>query len=596
MQTLNDVHQQFAEYFDEPALKPFLYTLSRKMSEGHICIHTTDIDEEILPDPYKALAGSAVPTESHLVGKGAEDYKPFILDGDRLYLHRYFHYESRLLQAIAKLVNVDEAIRRIRMESLKSLQSFVQKLFRNDDAENTDWQLAAAIIAVLNNFTIITGGPGTGKTTTVAKILAILFSMQPGMKIALAAPTGKAGARMAESLLNAKIDAGENIRSLFKMLKPATIHRLLGWQKGSPYFKYNANNPLPYDLVVVDESSMIDVALFAKLLDALKRDARIILLGDKDQLSSVEAGSLFGDLCRALPELNAFDEEHRNLINFFVAKDEAKVPMIAESSSGKHLLSQHLVELKYSHRFKADKGIGKLSRAVISNNKGVLQQFIDAGSNDQVLIDQRYDQHIFETFAEGYKEYIAEPDIRLALEKMNKLRILCAVWQGPQGVYSLNAMVEAYLIKLGSLKRDSEFYDHRPVIVMQNDYMLGLYNGDTGILRKDENGVMKAWFIDAAEGNNGNLKSVLPGFIAQLETVFAMTIHKSQGSEFGEVMVVLPQHTGLQLLTRELLYTGITRARHKVIIQSDAETLLATADAVVERGSGVVERLAKYNE
>jgi exodeoxyribonuclease V alpha subunit len=594
MQTLNDVHQQFAEYFDEPDLKPYLYALSRKMSEGHICIFTKEIDLTQLPESYQNIAGRTISTKGHLVGPDEESYKPFVLDGERLYLHRYFHYETQLLQNIAARVNLPDEVKKKREEDILNLKDFISNLFYNETAKDIDWQLAAAITAVLNNFTIITGGPGTGKTTTVAKMLAILFSIEPGLKVALAAPTGKAGARMAESLMNTKIDAGSNIASRFAVLQPATIHRLLGWQKGTPYFKHNAANPLPYDLVVIDESSMIDVALFAKLLDALRPDARIILLGDKDQLASVEAGSLFGDLCKAIPELNLFDAHHRSLINSFITQPERQLPATFETEDTNHLLYQHLIELRYSHRFSNDEGIGRLSRAVIQNDTEVLQQFLDRGISERVQIDQQYDSALFETFAEGYKAYIETEDIREALNRLNDLRILCAVRQGEQGVYNLNAMVEAYLIKTGKIRRDSEFYLHRPVMVTQNDYTLGLYNGDTGILRPDENGVMKAWFIDATEGREGRLKAVLPGFITQMETVFAMTIHKSQGSEFGKVMVVLPRKTEFQMLTRELLYTGITRARNEVIIQSDAETLLAAAAALVERGSGVAERLAEF--
>jgi exodeoxyribonuclease V alpha subunit len=444
----------------------------------------------------------------------------------------------------------------------------------------------------LNNFTIITGGPGTGKTTTVAKILAILFSLYGDLKVALAAPTGKAGARMAESLQHTQLQVDEQVKNRFNELMPATIHRLLGWQKGSPYFKHNTSNSLPYDLVVVDESSMIDVALFAKLLNALKPGSRIILLGDKDQLASVEAGSLFGDLCKALPALNFFNPQRRHFINSFITNEQRRLPVECETADQSHLLFQHLVELRYSHRFRDDEGIGKLSRAVIQNDVSVLEQFLDSNNTNQVLIDQQYDQHIFEQFIQGYKEYITTADIKEALEKLNNLRILCAVRQGEQGVYNLNAMVEAYLIREGNLKRDSEFYRNRPVIVTQNDYTLGLYNGDTGILREDEKGVMKVWFMDSGEGNDGQLKSVLPGFVKQMETVFAMTIHKSQGSEFGKVMVVLPRNPEYQLLTRELLYTGITRAKNEVVIQSTAEAFMSAAKGVVERGSGVAERLS----
>ncbi len=589
MRTINDVHQQFAEYFSVPDLKPYLYFLSKRMSEGHICINVDDINVEEIPEQYASVTDSRMLAQQAIIGDAQHDNHPFILHNDMLYMQRYFRYENMLLNRLYNFFEQEKIEIAKRSEALIALKPFVDKLFTNAGNQGADWQLAAAITAVLHNFTIITGGPGTGKTTTVAKILALSFTLQPDIKVALAAPTGKAGARMAESLMNANLDVDDSITQKFANLKPATIHRLLGWQKDSPYFRHHAANPLVADLVIVDEASMIDVALFAKLLDAIAQGARIILLGDKDQLASVEAGSLFGDLCRAQNSLNKFTSERAQYINQFVAQDAAELGD-EYTDNQNHPLFQHIVELRYSHRFKGDEGIGKISRAVINNDSVVLSQFIDQPNDSTVTIDQEYSAAIFENFIDGYKQYIQEPDILTALHKLNQLRLLCAVKVGNQGVYSANAAVELHLASKGYIVRDSIFYNNRPIMVTQNNYTLGLYNGDVGILRPDENGVMKAWFIDSSESDGHKLKSVLPGFITQMETVFAMTIHKSQGSEFESVMVILPNSPN-RLLTRELLYTGITRAKKQVIIQTTKDVLMATAAAQVERGSGVIARL-----
>jgi exodeoxyribonuclease V alpha subunit len=478
------------------------------------------------------------------------------------------------------------------MDSLVEHQQEVREILHNGKSKPTGhlpWQTAAAISGALNNFTIITGGPGTGKTTTVAKLLAVLFSMNPSLKVALAAPTGKAAARMAESLKAASAK-GLNSSELFNRLQPSTIHRLLRNVPGTTRFKFNADNPLHYDVVIIDECSMIDVALFAKLLDAIGKKTRLIMLGDKDQLASVEAGSLFGDLCQLQETINRFSNERISFINSFVPEEEKKLPDSNGDNPGT-ILSQHIIELKDSHRFSDTKGIGRFSKAVISNNVPVLQEFIDVSQDDQVSIDVNGSHAVFEEFILGYKEYILEKNISAALRSLNKLRVLCAVREGDQGLYTLNRHIEEFLRRKGLLKHAGEFYEHRPVMITRNNYRLGLYNGDTGILRYDEHGVLRAWF----ENTEGKIISVLPVYLTQIETVFAMTIHKSQGSEFDSVMVVLPVSTRSGLLTRELLYTAVTRAKIKVVIRSTPEIILDTALQQVDRGSGISDRLKELH-
>lgn len=594
MQTINDIHQQFAEYFEIEALKPYAYLLSKKLSEGHICLHLEKTDElnEQLPAYYKSLETSHKALKRiSIVSADGTDNKPFILFQNRLYFQRYFRYESSFLNRIYQFLSDEKAVLPQRTALLNTHKELIQKLFESpvdDDRNNTtDWQLVAALSGVLNNFTIITGGPGTGKTTTVAKILAILYSINPLLKVALAAPTGKAASRMAESLRTTKQVMDASTSSKLEALHPSTIHRLLKSIKDSPYFHHNKTNPLNYDIVIVDECSMIDVALFSKLLNAVGPNTRLILLGDKDQLASVEAGSLFGDLCQSQAGLNIFSSGRRAIINSFIDNTLQQVPADLVVNSSRHPLFEHLVELRQSHRFSSDAGIGRFSKAIIKDDQQVLDEFMHQAIGEQVYIDQSYSKTLFEKFVSAYQAFIREKDTLQSLRLLNNLRVLCAIREGEQGLYIINKAIEKYLQEKKLVRINTDFYENRPIILTRNYYDQGLFNGDTGIIRPDEKGVMMAWFEDG----NGGLKAVLPGYLSDAETVFAMTIHKSQGSEFKEVLIILPQSADVPILTRELLYTAVTRAREKVYLQSSEEVLTACCKRFVERASGIALRL-----
>lgn len=590
MQTLNDVHHQFATFFKSSTLQPYAYLISKKLAEGHICLDLDLLDEEIesLPEAYatKPFVIEDLSGES-MVSIDQGEKQPFILHNNRLYLQRYFNYESIILNRIMDLINTEPVLQLEREESIASHKEFIAGIFNSARTRaETDWQLAAAITAVMNNFTIITGGPGTGKTTTVAKILGILFSIKGNLKVALAAPTGKAAARMAESLKSAALNIGDGFKEKFQSLEPSTIHRLLGSIPDSPYFKHNQGNPLQYDVVIIDESSMLDVALFAKLLDAIGQNTRLILLGDKDQLASVEAGSLFGDLCQAQDDLNLFTADRATLINSFSDAPQRMIGIDSIVPAASHSLFQHIVELKHSHRFVGDEGIGRFGRAIIENNVVVVREFLVPEADDQVTVDQSYSDKLFEEFVLGYADYIEEPDIKIALTKLNNLRILCAIRGGQQGLHAMNRKAENLLSDHGLLTYTSEFYANRPIIITSNNYALGLFNGDVGIIRPDEKGFLKAWFEDA----QGNVKSIIPGLISNAETVFAMTIHKSQGSEFNQVLVSLPSADNVSILTRELLYTGVTRAKKRVLVQGTENVIIKAVHEKVNRASGISAR------
>ncbi|WP_017258536.1 exodeoxyribonuclease V subunit alpha [Pedobacter arcticus] len=586
MQTYNDIHQQFASFFKSESLKPLAYLVSKKLSEGHICIDLKDkdIQESELP-PYYLDFEQAIKSlpNNKLVTQNPQAKQPFVLHQNRLYLQRYFNYESKILDRIKAFVASENETEENRVSELLEIKDFISSLFLNKP-NVTNWQLVATLSSYINNFSIITGGPGTGKTTTVANILAILFHLNPDLKVGLAAPTGKASARMAESLKNAKLNVSESIKQKFQEIQPSTLHRLLGYIPDSPYFKHSAANTLNYDVIIVDESSMIDVALFSKLLDAVDRKTRIILLGDKNQLASVEAGSLFGDLCMAQPELNIFNTERQMFINSFIT--DASSQIRTEPQQSQHPLFQHIVELQFSHRFNSEEGIGKFSNAIISNNVQELNNFIKLNDDERVLIDTEFKPSVFEEFILGYEAYIKEIDIYEALKKFNQLRVLCAIREGEHGLYMTNKKIEQYLAKKNLLTLDKEFYENRPIIMNKNNYELGLFNGDIGIVRTDKNGVLKAHF----EPSDGEERIFLPGLLAGAETVFAMTIHKSQGSEFEKVLIVLPESEGINILTRELLYTGVTRAKNKVVLQATTNSILDAANAQVKRASGISNR------
>ncbi len=601
MKTSNDVHFQFASFFDNSQIRPYAYLLSKRLSEGHICIDAHDVFSAGLPFDEIVPVHQVVDPENLIFGN-SKKAAPFVRHQDKLYIQRYFQYESSILKSIKRLIDKGKENYVDRILKLTSLQNSLYEMNITDPYEanepkdhQTDWQMAAAVSAFLNNFTIVTGGPGTGKTTTVAKVLSLLFQADPNLKVALAAPTGKAAMRMGESLKTNTLKVPEEVKAKFNKLIPSTLHRMLGYKPNSIYFKHDENNPLLHDVVIVDEASMIDVAMFSKLLDAIRGNTRLILLGDKNQLSSVEAGSLFGDLCKIHEQPNLFTTEAIDIVNSFIKDDFRQLPQ-TQINPTPDPLTNHIIELKKSRRFNEQSEIGKLSKAVIVNDKTSLEAFLKQQENKSVNIHSEWKEDLLEPHLMEYVLYIQEEDIRKAIEKLNQIRVLCAVREGERGLYAINKKIEQFL-KRKKIKNDDgslfspegDFYQNRPVIVTQNINELMLFNGDTGIIRKDNSGNYKAWFID----HENKLRSVLPAYITNAETVFAMTIHKSQGSEYNKVVVVLPENKEIALLTRELLYTAITRAKEKAIIFADETTFLTTAENKVNRASGIADRITE---
>jgi exodeoxyribonuclease V alpha subunit len=555
---------------------------------GFIDLATVASWKHILLERSAAMSGEEALNEPCT----AEAIRPLVVDisRDLLYIYRYWRYEQHVLKSIQFLQGEECSV------------SFNRTLFRNAITAlfpNDPLRQAAAATAASRRFAVITGGPGTGKTTTVARVLALLLMLHPAVSIAVAAPTGKAAARIAEAIKGAKNGMlAENVLEGLSPTLPAasilegipseasTIHRLLGSKRDSPYFRRTRENPLPFDIVVVDEASMVDLPLMAKLMDALKEGSRLILLGDKNQLASVEIGVVFSDIC-----------SEANVNNFSPAsaarlKDLAgvKAPAATKSSGW---IEGSIVELTKNYRFRSDSGIGLLSAAINDGAADEVIAILSGASGDAELSWNQRPPSSPEQMKEAlnvriegwYGGLFAAKGPEEAFRCIERFRILSPLRKGPFGVASVNAIVEAILREKKLTPKAPRYYAGKPLIVTENDYGLHLYNGDVGVVMREDSGELRVFFPGAASGED--LRSFMPGRLPSHEVVYAMTVHKSQGSEFDRVLLILPPEAS-PLLTRELLYTAITRARKKVEIWGSEEVIRKCIEQRVERVSGMV--------
>ena len=526
------------------------------------------------------------------------DNKPLQLFNQRLYFARLAGYEQTLA---SRLLTMSERKLNINNELLAAL---LNEYFTPDVNITTDWQKVACAIAATKGFSVITGGPGTGKTTTVTKLLAILQSLYKTapLSIKLVAPTGKAAARLSESILGAK-DKLTNIPADIKTLIPEsaqTIHRLLGVKPFTNKFRHNKANPLHLDVLIIDEASMVDLSLMAKLIEALPAHARLILLGDKDQLASVDTGSVMSDLCQGLVlgQTPGYSPARCDELNNLCFNGEAK--LIAQSNSA-FKLADCIAFLQHSYRFDAQSGIGQLALAVNTNNTGVLnyveQESVEGRFKD-VILD--YDfiakpiEKLVKSAASKYTHYLSLIAQGASVAEVHKAfasyQLLAAVREGDYGVNSLNQRIERVLQQQGliTLSPNQRHYTGMPIMVSQNDYQLKLFNGDIGILMPDESGQLKALFID----EQGNQRAFSAARLPAHDKVYVMTIHKSQGSEFSYTAMVLPPLKQARMgINRQLVYTGITRAKNTFELVADKKVLLLAMNKSVSRASGLYERL-----
>jgi exodeoxyribonuclease V alpha subunit len=565
--------------------------------EGNTCADLREISGKKLSDIFELEEGDTDHTlpsleewkekllASKTVGRPGE-YRPLILDHmERLYLYRYWQYEDRLAGMIKKMAGKTS-----RFYQEAPLSQEFDRLFPGELPQGEiDWQRVSSAAAMTGKITILSGGPGTGKSSTILKTVLLLMKREEEagrrIRVALTAPTGKAAGRLKEAI-------GE-FSGIFKEYtfprglsdNVQTIHRLLGPQRGSPYFRYNAERKLPFDLVVVDECSMIDLPLMCKLFEALPESSPVILLGDKDQLASIEAGAVFADICDAGKEHLHSSSLSEKIEAFSGTTLPEKMQLNKEPP-----LADSLFVLERSYRFTGESGIGMLSRLMKTGDARAAMDLLRGGKYP----DCKYrEMSVIENIApllgkKAVAEYggfleSASPDE--ALGNFSRFRVLTALRKGPWGVESINSLIENILRRQGLLKPYGQFYHKKPLLITRNDYRNMLYNGDTGIIFRDD-GELSAFF----PGQDRGLRKMNINMIPDHETSFAMTIHKSQGSEFDTILLIIPPFSS-PLLTRELLYTGLTRARKSVEIWGAGDILKAAIENPVRRSSGLRESL-----
>ncbi|MBK0126472.1 exodeoxyribonuclease V subunit alpha [Pantoea sp. S61] len=569
--------------------------LSAEAGEGHVCLPLSQLSREGLfkgrhPELAQAIwlaAGEPQDWTQILAGWPAlsnsknEQAAPIVLTEGRLYLHRLWHHEGQ----VARFFQAQSAPQAFPDGEVRTV---LDNLF---GTEPDDWQKIAAAVALTQKTAVISGGPGTGKTTTVAKLLASLIRLSHGaLRIQLAAPTGKAAARLTESLGKAlqKLPVSDIERQRFPA-EATTLHRLLGAQPETQRLRYHAGNLLHLDVLVVDEASMVDLGMMANLIAALPPQARVIFLGDRDQLASVEAGAVLGDICRCAEagysvaraaQLSALTgcqvEGH----------DDDSAPAVRDA----------ICLLRKSYRFDANSGIGKLATAVNAGEPKAVEAAFNAGFSDisrQPLNDGEAYQAMLNDIAEGYRPFLRLVSQRAQpaeiLHAFGRYQLLCALREGPFGVQGLNQRIEQKLMQLQLIRRPqggSRWYQGRPVMVTRNDSALGLFNGDIGMTLLDDEGLLKVFFPLP----DGSIKAVQPSRLPAHDTAWSMTVHKSQGSEFDHTALVMPAQF-LPVLTRELIYTAITRARKQLTLYSDESVFRRAVQLRTQRRSGLLDRL-----
>ena len=528
---------------------------------------------------------------SSVVGSPDSDVQPLVLDPEtnRLALYRHWAAEGRIARSLADRLSQTLPV------DAEALRPTFEALF--PDAEDGDRQALAAVGALQHPVAIVAGGPGTGKTTTVAKLLALLLTATPELEIALATPTGKASDRLARSIAArvATLPVPDTVKERIPT-EAETLHRLLRYSPSRRAFGRTAAHPIPADLVVIDETSMADLVLFDALLDALRPDARLVLLGDADQLPSVGAGAVFGDLCAARSLANRQVDEVSSTVGpeFAALCDALGVGGIEPGESD--ALADSVVRLTVSHRFSSDSGIGALARALRDGDADAVRNVLAPGAVPDVVCLHEYRDEAIWTHIEPHARRLCDAtDPADALAAVSAFRILSPTRGGRWGVTALNRLIERRLIDEGLVSVRDRWPHGRPILVTANDYDRGLFNGDVGVVWR--RGPRPVVLFDLPDG----VREVPVGGLPEHETAWAMTVHKAQGSEFDDVLFVLPASGTPQAkrLTRELAYTAVTRAKAQAPGAPPPLTLLGASEALAQaactaesRASGLRDRLA----
>ncbi|WDE97143.1 exodeoxyribonuclease V subunit alpha [Lentisphaera profundi] len=598
----NDIDRRFADYIisQEPADSTSeLYTatlcLSYYANQQHSVLPLDNILLEGKTNEGEALSHQVPPFTdykdwpqrySHTIGL-ADDDKPLILDPENglLYLNKYYRAEASVADYINNMSSTALSLSTELINQLNDLLPDKTVIDSDNNLEIINWQKVAAFAALRSRFCVISGGPGTGKTTTVGNILALLISQDPDVKINLVAPTGKAADRLGQSIKNTLIELGEKTNIAESILKKIpqtaeTIHRYLGFNPGGG-FKHNQKNKCSSNILLIDESSMVPLVLFRAVLNALRDDCRVILLGDKDQLAAVETGNVLGDLTSG-DKINSFSQQ-------FCSDYQALTKGIQlELSERESPLQDVMVKLEHSWRFKDDSGIGHLAKDVNEapnphplEDSSYFEKYEDIC---HLALPTKIESILDKTLKKFFDEYLAilrTKEVSTILAKLNEARILCAGRSGNYGSEALNTFISKKIFN----QNDEALYHGRALMITRNDNSLKLYNGDIGVVLIT-NDLPKVYFL----GDNNTIREFPPSVLPDYESSFAMTIHKSQGSEYNKVYLVLSDKSE-RLLSKELFYTGITRAKEYVEIYADHKELLNACKKITQRFSGLLKRL-----
>jgi len=544
---------------------------------GHVCVDLASVRESVIvegdvPVDLQGLPWPAVDewvaavAGSGLVAVGADRdlHRPLRFVGSRLYLDRYWREEQQVardLLARAGAEVVDE---------------WLGRLFVSDGDVDDELQRDASRVAATRHLAVVAGGPGTGKTTTVARILALLHAHAdavgaPPPLVALAAPTGKAAARLEEAVHDEarRMDVSDEVRARLLAVSASTLHRLLGWKpRNRARFRHDRTNRLPHEVVIVDETSMVSLSLMARLLEAVRPTARLVLVGDPEQLASVEAGAVLGDV-------------------------------VGPAAPGAPL-SPSIVVLRRVHRFGG--AIASLATAVQDGDASRVLDVLRAGHEDVTWVETDVASALAAELAvvrwtvvsagSALTAAALAGDGRAALDALASFRLLCAHRRGPHGVSTWTAQIEEWLADaVEGFEPGTGWYPGRPLLFSENDYGLQLFNGDTGVVvARPEAGGVTAVFE-----RRGQLVELSPHRLGGVDTVHAMTVHKAQGSQFGSVALLLPDPSS-PILTRELLYTAVTRAQRRLIVAGTEDAIRAAVERPIARASGLRDLLWESNE
>ncbi|MBO6572189.1 exodeoxyribonuclease V subunit alpha [bacterium] len=513
---------------------------------GNICTNLEALSDSILAQKLGIDKMDLTKLKHELISSeiigSPEDYKPFILEKNSLYLHKYWSYENELVHWLKKKKNELSTILD------PNVVDKINSLFPDNDGE-LNYQKLAVFLSLTKSFLIISGGPGTGKTYTAKKIIEALRTFDPQINIALAAPTGKAAERLNESISDLDVD-----------FKAVTLHRLLG-ARSDGEFRYNENEKLLQDVIIIDEASMLDIRMWVSMLRALKSSAKLILLGDKDQLSSVEAGSVLGDICFEAD--NCFTSESIETLS--------KHGLEGQQSNSVNILNDNIVLLNKSYRSELSSGIPQLAKAI--NNK-------DLKSFEEVIHD--FDQvQLVEPDTENVNSLLNTYSEEIVNQKFDS-QFICSNKKGVFGTENLNRLIESKIKSLLKISVANEWYAGRRIMITKNDPLLGLSNGEIGICTRLEDNSFVVKFDDEKEVKISELHN--------FSLAYAITIHKSQGSEFNRVYIFLPKEHN-SILSKELLYTGVTRGRKNTLVVGKRALIKETISSEIKRTSSIRDKI-----